>query len=208
MERDPTRMCELLVGLPSVVVLGIEDLPGARLRVQVSSSVARPFCEGCGLAAVVKDRPAVELVDLPCFGRATRLVWPKHRWACSDDECPVGSWTGEDERIGFSRLAMTDRAGRWLTEQIGRYARSVNEVAIELGCDWHTVNDTLIALRHRATATGGDRGRPGGTSDPWRQAARLRGPDKVIRPRPRAANRRCEPAPHRPCRRPNYSRSS
>jgi len=29
--------------------------------------------------------------------------------------------------------------------QVGRYARSVNEVAIELGCDWHTVNDTVIA---------------------------------------------------------------
>ena len=42
-------------------------------------------------------------------------------------------------------MAMTDRAGRWITEQIGRFARSVNEVALELGCDWRTVNDTLIA---------------------------------------------------------------
>ena len=40
---------------------------------------------------------------------------------------------------------MTDRAGRWVTEQVGRYARTVNEVASELGCDWHTVNDTVIA---------------------------------------------------------------
>ena len=40
---------------------------------------------------------------------------------------------------------MSDRAGRWVTEQVGRYARSVNEVALELGCDWHTVNDTVIA---------------------------------------------------------------
>ena len=40
---------------------------------------------------------------------------------------------------------MSDRAGRWVTEQIGRYARSVNEIALELGCDWHTVNDTVIA---------------------------------------------------------------
>jgi hypothetical protein len=40
---------------------------------------------------------------------------------------------------------MTDRAGWWVTEQVGRYARSVNEVAIEIGCDWHTVNDTVIA---------------------------------------------------------------
>ena len=40
---------------------------------------------------------------------------------------------------------MTDRAGRWATEQVGRYARAVNEIAKELGCDWHTVNDVVIA---------------------------------------------------------------
>jgi transposase len=40
---------------------------------------------------------------------------------------------------------MTDRAGRWVTEQVGRWGRTVNEVAVELGCDWHTINDTVIA---------------------------------------------------------------
>ena len=34
---------------------------------------------------------------------------------------------------------MGDRTGRAL----GR--RTVNEVAVELGCDWHTVNDAVIA---------------------------------------------------------------
>ena len=55
------------------------------------------------------------------------------------------SWIGEELRIGAPRMAMSDRAGRWATEQVGRYARSVNEIAIELGCDWHTVNDTVVA---------------------------------------------------------------
>ena len=40
---------------------------------------------------------------------------------------------------------MTDRAGRWVTEQVGRRGRTVNEIAVELGCDWHTINDTVIA---------------------------------------------------------------
>jgi transposase len=40
---------------------------------------------------------------------------------------------------------MTDRAGRWVTEQVGRLGRTVAEVARELGCDWHTVNDTVLA---------------------------------------------------------------
>ncbi len=40
---------------------------------------------------------------------------------------------------------MTDRAGRWVTEQVGRCSRSVSEVARELGCDWHTVNATVLS---------------------------------------------------------------
>jgi transposase len=138
-------MCELLVGLPEVNVLGIEDVPGEPLRVHIEARTGRPGCTGCGVFAHVKDRPVVELVDLPCFGRPTRLVWHKHRWHCPEGSCPTTSWIGEELRIGAPRMAMSDRAGRWITEQVGRYARSVNEVSIELGCDWHTVNDTVIA---------------------------------------------------------------
>ena len=32
-----------------------------------------------------------------------------------------------------------------MTEQVGRCGRTVNEIADELGCDWHTVNDAVIA---------------------------------------------------------------
>lgn len=38
---------------------------------------------------------------------------------------------------------MTDRACRWVTVQVGRHGRSVNEVATDLGCDWHTVMDAV-----------------------------------------------------------------
>jgi hypothetical protein len=40
---------------------------------------------------------------------------------------------------------MTDRAGRWVTEQVGRYGRPVVDLVRELGCDWHTINDTVLA---------------------------------------------------------------
>jgi hypothetical protein len=96
--------------------------------------------------AHVKDRPVVELVELPCFDRPTRLVWHKHRWRGPETSCSATSWIGEELHIGALRTAMADRAGRWVTEQVGRYARNVNEAAIELGCDWRTVNDTVIAL--------------------------------------------------------------
>jgi hypothetical protein len=72
-------------------------------------------------------------------------MWHKHRWYCPDGDCPAGSFTGEDPRIAPGRGAMTDRAGRWVTEQVGRLGRTVAEVARELGCDWHTINDAVIA---------------------------------------------------------------
>ena len=87
----------------------------------------------------------MSFADLACFGRRSRLCWHKVRLCCPDPDCEMGSWTWEDPRIAASRQAMTDRAGRWATEQVGRRARSVSGVAGELGCDWHTVNDTVIA---------------------------------------------------------------
>ena len=77
MECNPTRVCELLVGLPEVNVLGVDDGGDRPLRVHVESRVPAVWCRGCGSRAAVKDRPRVELVDLPCFGRPTRLVWPQ-----------------------------------------------------------------------------------------------------------------------------------
>jgi transposase len=144
-ESDATRMCELLVGLPDVNVLGIEDVSSEPLVIVIESRGERAPCLGCGGAVVVKDRPVVELVDLPSFGRPARLRWRKRRFCCVSPSCDVVSFTEEDTRIASPRVSMTARAGRWLTEQIGRCARTVNEIAVELGCDWHTVNTTLIA---------------------------------------------------------------
>jgi transposase len=145
LETEPTRMCELLVGLPAVRVLGVVDDVGGPLWVHIETVGERPACAGCGRQAVVKERDVIELIDLPAFGRQARLVWRKHRWCCPAEGCPVGSWTAQERSIAAPRLALTDRAGRWVTEQVGRLGRTVAELAEELGCDWHTVNDTVIA---------------------------------------------------------------
>jgi len=58
-ETDPTRMCELLVGLPAVTVLGIDDEPGEPLAVHVETKIERPGCRTCGSFAIVKDRSLV-----------------------------------------------------------------------------------------------------------------------------------------------------
>jgi transposase len=93
----------------------------------------------------VKDRARVELADLPSFGRPARLVWHKRRWWCPAPACPKRSFTEQDPRIAPARAVMSDRAGRWVTAQVGRLGRSVSEVAGELACDWHTVNDAVVA---------------------------------------------------------------
>ena len=130
-------MCALLVGLPDVTVLGVDDVRDSPLRVHVETRGVRPTCPDCAGPLRVKDRPVVELVDLPCFGRPTRLVWRKVRWACPNEACPVGSFTEQVPTIAAARLVMT--------EQVGRNGRTVAEVARELDCDWHTIMDTVIA---------------------------------------------------------------
>ena len=161
------RMCELLVGLPDVDVVGVEDIPEGPLRVHVTCRQQDRWCRECGAWAELKDRAKIELVDLSAFGRQARLVWHKYRWVCPHVGCPAGSWTQTDPRIAWPRMLLTDRAGRWATEQVGRCARSVNEIAIELGCDWHTINDTVIAYGALRILAGGLAFLRGHRQGPW-----------------------------------------
>ena len=151
METDGMRMCQLLVGLPTVTVLGVVDLlPTAPLAVHIETLCESPeTCSACGTTATIKDRDAVMLTDLPVFGRRARLVWRKRRWRCPARSCAVGSWTELASAIAASRLGLTDRAARWATFQVGHHGRSVKEVADDLGCDWHTVNDAVMAYGER-----------------------------------------------------------
>jgi len=144
-ETNPIRVCELLLGLPDVTVLGVDDISGEPLRVHVAACIPRPACPGCDGVVWRKDSDPVELVDLPAFGRAARLMLHKQRWECPTEGCSVRSFTEQAPEIAPARGLMTDRAGRWVTGQVGKLGRTVAEVARELGCDWHTVNDAVIA---------------------------------------------------------------
>jgi len=139
-------MCALLVGLPDVNVLAVDDDdPAVPLRVHVETTADTVGCSSCGIRARVKDRRPVALVDLAAFGRPAVLVWHKRRWSCVELDCSTGTFTETDGRIAAPRAKVTDRAGRWVTAQVGRDGRSVAEVARELGCDWHTVMDAVSA---------------------------------------------------------------
>lgn len=112
MHVDPTRVCELLVGLGDVTVLGAVDEPGGPVRIHVETRGPRPPCPGCGGLVWVKDRRRVELVDLAAFGWPARLVWHKRRWVCPAQGWGNWSFTESAPYIAAARLAMTDRAGR------------------------------------------------------------------------------------------------
>jgi transposase len=138
LETEPTRMCALLVGLPDVTVIGVGEWP-EWLRIVITVPLAPPTC--CGVLAHRHGVRDVELVDLPVFGRPARLVWRKQRWRCPTCR---RAWTEQDPQIASSRCAMTTRAARWVTIQVGRHGRTVSEVAGDLGCDWHTVMDAVV----------------------------------------------------------------
>ena len=56
--------------------------------------------------------------------------------------CPKRTWVLEDHRIAAKHCLLTTRAAKWATRQVGG-GRTVSEVADELACDWHTVNDAV-----------------------------------------------------------------
>ena len=146
MEIDPTRMCELLVGLPAVEVLGVAQPEPGRLIVMIEPRESRPECGRCGTSAWVKDRREVDLVDLPSFGQPVVLRVVRTRWCCPRTRCGVGSWTVPQPEIAAAGHRLTTRAGRWATRQVGGSGRSVNEIAVELGADWHTINDAVMSF--------------------------------------------------------------
>ena len=154
--ENPTRICELLVGLGEVEVLGVDDETGAPLAVHIRTR-RRPACGRCGGAVWSKGTSPVRLVDLRAFGRPVRLVWHKWRWRCPAAGCGVASFTEVAEKIAPARAALTARAGRWATMAVGRDARRVSDVAGELGCDWHTVNRAVLVWGQALLAADCDR---------------------------------------------------
>lgn len=134
-------MCALLVGLPTVKVLGVGEWP-SWLRITVTVGSERPMCS-CGGRVHRHGVREVVLVDLPCFGRPTRLAWRKQRWRCAGcGRC----WCDEDPEIATARCTLTTRAARWATVQVGRHGRAVCDVAADLGCGWHAVMDAVEAI--------------------------------------------------------------
>ena len=139
--RHPSEIVQALVGLKDVRVLHYAR-HGPDVELMVEQIVDDVRCPSCGTRAMVKERPVVHYVDLPVYGTPMRLGWRKHRMRCPDLGCPKRSWVLGDHRIAAKQCLLTTRAAKWATRQIGD-GRTVKEVAAELDCDWHTVNDAV-----------------------------------------------------------------
>lgn len=147
---DPSEILQALVGLKDVAVLAYRrDRSDVELLIEQIAPVM--FCPACGASARVKDRPIIRYVDLPVYGQPMRLGWRKHRLICPQQACPQGSWTSTDHRIAAKQCLLTTRCAKWVTEQVGK-GRAVSDVAKELACDWHTVNDAVTTYGHALLA--------------------------------------------------------
>lgn len=139
---EPSEIVRALVGLKDTRVLHYVRR-GSEVELVIEQVVEDPRCPDCGGPAWVKDRPLVRYVDLPVYGSPIRLAWRKHRMRCPAPECERGSWMLTDHRIAAKSCLLTTRAAKWATRQVGT-GRTVSEVANELDCDWHTVNDAVL----------------------------------------------------------------
>jgi transposase len=144
---DGTGLAEALLGLDAFRVLAVSETP-AELVVTVETKPVPVGCPSCGLPAEAHDRLRVDVRDLPCFGRPSRLVWLKRRWRCREQACPEKTWTEQTPQAVPPRAVLTVRAGMEATRLVGELAQSVSSVATELGVCWWTV---MEAVRRHGT---------------------------------------------------------
>jgi transposase len=140
--REPSQIVEALVGLKDVRVLAYRRV-GPDVELVIEQSTVQRICPACGGPGQIKERPTVRYVDLPVYGQPMRLAWRKHRVICRRQDCPATSWTSADHRIAAKNCLLTTRCAKWATMQVGT-GRAVSDVAQELSCDWHTVNDAVM----------------------------------------------------------------
>jgi transposase len=138
---EPTEILQALVGLKDVRVLRYER-HGPDVELVIEQVPGTVCCPAYNRRARVKERPVVHYVDLPVYGTAMSLAWKKHRMGCPNPACGTKTWVLEDHRVAAKKCLLTTRAAKWATVQVGG-GRTVSEVAAELACHWHTVNDAV-----------------------------------------------------------------
>ena len=129
METNPIRVCELIVGLVDVNVLGVEDFGAdVPLRLHIEDQGPRPTCEECGFAAEIKERPQVEF-ESPW--ESWRLSALEARMRAMSRETTPGKPT--TRRYSPEEKAQAVRLVRQLRAETGQRHGAVKRVAEQLG---------------------------------------------------------------------------
>ena len=139
---DGIGMAEVLLGLPGFRVLGVVETD-VEVVITIESTAVWAHCRTCGARAEPQDRMPVDVRDLACFGRPTRLRWIKRRWRCRESRCSARTWTETSEHVD-AQAVLTRRAGVEACRQVGENARPVAQLADELGVCWWTIMNAVI----------------------------------------------------------------
>ena len=140
---DGSGLAEAMLGLDGVRVIAVGEVDG-EVTIEVETTEAFAWCERCGCRSESQDRMWVDVRDLECFGRPTRLrIW-KRRWRCREVLCVARTWT---EPLVFldAQVVLTRRTGAEACRRVGELARPVSQVADEFGVCWETVMNGFSA---------------------------------------------------------------
>ena len=130
-----------LLGMDGFVVgAQVDDGDDVLLMVETTADVVG--CEGCGTRAVGHGRRQVKVRDMPIGDRRVVLVWRKRLWRCSDEDCPVKTWSEDTDAIA-PRAVLTERARAEICRRVGRDGHSVASLAREFGVSWHAAMEAV-----------------------------------------------------------------
>ena len=90
--NDGIGLAEALLGLAGFRVLALTE-KGCEVVIAVETTTTSVACRTCGVRAEAQDRMPVDVRDLACFGRPTRLRWMKRRWRCREPLFVARTWT-------------------------------------------------------------------------------------------------------------------
>jgi hypothetical protein len=98
-------------------VLDVQRVHDHIVKVVVEQAAREGPCPACGvLTGLVKDRPMMQLKDLPASGQMVQLWWRKRRLVCREVLCPRKTFTqvldgGAATRPGDRAAAPAGRGG-------------------------------------------------------------------------------------------------
>ena len=139
---DGSGLAEAMLGFDGVRVIDVSEADG-EVTIEVETTELRAWCRRCGCRAESQDRMWVDVRDLECFARPTRLrIW-KRRWRCRESLCSARTWTEPLEFLD-AQVVLTRRTGAEACRRVGELARPVSQVADEFGVCWETIMNAVV----------------------------------------------------------------